>query len=148
MFSDALSNGTVHSKYDCEYGYSTFERRCKSSRTVGTPHSKLGASNQGPVGPQYSEGLRNRVYFSTSAGRKATPSTGQSGSTAACESRNLEAMRKRGGDGARNSAGGRFLLHPISGAKERRRPETGDQPKKSKLLYRRSTLPRWKESIP
>ena len=64
------------SKYKCHSvsnGDNTPNHRSKSSGSAGTLSIKLGKSNKGPVGPKYSEGVRNRIFIKTPSNPKPYP---------------------------------------------------------------------------
>uniref|UniRef100_A0A1X7VFT7 Uncharacterized protein n=1 Tax=Amphimedon queenslandica TaxID=400682 RepID=A0A1X7VFT7_AMPQE len=71
-------HGTSEGEYKCDYsvsgscnGDNTPKYTYKSSKSADTFPIKLGKSNKGPVGPNYSEGVRNRSFVDNLLNPKA-----------------------------------------------------------------------------
>ena len=117
-------------------GYNTSGDTVKSSWKAGTFHNKLGVSYKGSMGVGHGKGLRDRIHRPTVSDKETTPQSIQCRSAAADCKGNHRPLQKRGGDRSLDPSQGRVLLNTISGSKEGRRPETGDQPKEPQLICR------------
>ena len=62
-----------HSVSDSCNGDNTPNHTSKSSGSAGTLSIKLGKSNKGPLGPKYSEGVRDRIFMKTPSNAKTLP---------------------------------------------------------------------------
>ena len=132
---NAMSNYKCHSVSDSCNGDNTPNHTSKSSGSAGTLSIKLGKSNKGPVGPKYSEGVRNRIFIKTPSNPKTLPCPTKPDPTGVGIPRDQRHDLKRGSDRVTDPTSGRVPLHPVSGAKERWRPETGDKFEKVKLFH-------------
>ena len=79
------------------------------------------------MGPKYSEGVRNRIFIKTPSNPKTLPCPTKPDPTGDGIPRDQRHDLKRGSDRGTDPTSGRVPLHPVSGAKERWRPETGDK---------------------
>ena len=70
---NAMPKYKCHSVSDSCNGHNTPNHTSKSSGSAGTLSIKLRKSNKGPVGPKYSEGVRNRIFIKTPSNPKTLP---------------------------------------------------------------------------
>ena len=102
--------------------------------------NQTGKSNKGPVGPKYNEGVRNRIFIKTPSNPKTLPCPTKPDPTGVGIPRDQRHDLKRDSDRVTDPTSGRVPLHPVSGAKERWRPETGDKFEKVKLFHKCPTF--------
>ena len=132
---NAMSKYKCHSVSDSCNGDNTPNHTSKSSGSAGTLSIKLGKSNKGPVGPKYSEGVRNRIFIKTPSNPKTLPCPTKPDPTGVGIPRDQRHDLKRGSDRVTDPTSGQACFWC-----QRWRPETGDKFEKVKLFHKCPTF--------
>ena len=129
MYSYLSFKNTIDSKFsvnkahNCSKGDNSPQYSVKPSGSAGTLYNKLEKSNQGPVGPEYHNRVRDRIHLGTLPISKTISVPTES------KSAGFGIPRDHGNDLKRDNirdtypTRGQFFLYPLPGTKDRWGPE-------------------------